>query len=116
MKNQPKEFGFKKNNFFSFLAAMMLAYQPISSLATINLLVYQGTTAAKRIFDVIDEPIETYEVGQQATMAASDECRCNSLRELEPSPDANEPDGAPSLPGEKRTMIQGPMIENRRNR
>jgi len=47
------------NNFFSFLAAMMLAYQPIRSLATINLLVYQGTTAAKRIFDVIDEPIET---------------------------------------------------------
>ena len=46
------------NNFFSFLAAMMLAYQPIRSLATINMLIYQGTTAAKRIFDVIDEPIE----------------------------------------------------------
>jgi len=47
------------NNFFSFLAAMMLAYQPIRSLATINMMIYQGTTAAKRIFDVIDEPIET---------------------------------------------------------
>jgi len=47
------------NNFFSFLAAMMLAYQPIRSLATINMLIYQGTTAAKRIFDVVDEPIET---------------------------------------------------------
>ncbi|MDB9760518.1 ABC transporter ATP-binding protein/permease [Pelagibacteraceae bacterium] len=47
------------NNFFSFLAAMMLAYQPIRSLATINMAIYQGTAAAKRIFDVIDEPVKT---------------------------------------------------------
>ena len=47
------------NSFFSFLAAMMLAYQPIRSLATINMTIYQGATAAKRIFSVIDEPIET---------------------------------------------------------
>ena len=47
------------NNFFSFLAAMMLAYQPIRSIATINITIYQGSAAAKRIFDVIDEPIET---------------------------------------------------------
>ena len=47
------------NNFFSFLAAMMLAYQPIRSLATINMTIYQGSAAAKRIFEVIDEPIET---------------------------------------------------------
>ena len=46
------------NNFFSLLASMMLAYQPIRSLATINMVIYQGTTAAKRIFTVIDEPIE----------------------------------------------------------
>jgi subfamily B ATP-binding cassette protein MsbA len=45
------------NNFFSFLAAMMLAYQPIRSLATINMLAYQGCAAAKRVFDVIDKPI-----------------------------------------------------------
>ena len=47
------------NNFFSFLTAMMLAYQPIRSLATINMTIYQGSTAAKRIFSIIDEPIET---------------------------------------------------------
>ena len=46
------------NNFFSFLAAMMLAYQPIRSLATINMLAYQGSAAAKRIFSVIDKSIE----------------------------------------------------------
>mgnify|MGYP006076114637 CR=1 FL=1 len=46
------------NNFFSFLAAMMLAYQPIRSLATINMVAYQGTAAAKRVFAVIDSPIK----------------------------------------------------------
>ena len=49
------------NNFFSFLAAMMLAYQPIRSLATINLAVYQGATAFKRISEVIDKKIEIKE-------------------------------------------------------
>ena len=47
------------NNFFSFLTAMMLAYQPIRSLATINMTIFQGATAAKRIFLILDEPIET---------------------------------------------------------
>ncbi len=46
------------NNFFSFLAAMMLSYQPIRSLATINMVAYQGAAASKRIFAVIDEPID----------------------------------------------------------
>ena len=46
------------NNFFSFLAAMMLAYQPIRSLATLNMVAYQGSAAANRIFSVIDKPIE----------------------------------------------------------
>ncbi len=45
------------NNFFSFLAAMMLAYQPIRSLATINMVAYQGAAAAKRIYSEIDKPI-----------------------------------------------------------
>ena len=46
------------NSFFSFLAAMMLAYQPIRSLATINMAAYQGATAFKRISDIIDKNIE----------------------------------------------------------
>ena len=45
------------NNFFSFLAAMMLAYQPIRSLATINMAAYQGATAFKRVSSVIDKKI-----------------------------------------------------------
>ena len=43
------------NNFFSFLAAMMLAYQPVRSLATINITIGQGLSAASRILPVIDE-------------------------------------------------------------
>ena len=43
------------NNFFSFLAAMMLAYQPVRSLATINMAVNQGLSAAKRILPIIDK-------------------------------------------------------------
>mgnify|MGYP001403228298 FL=1 len=46
------------NQFFSFLAAMMLAYQPIRSLATINMVVFSGAAGAKRIYKVIDEPIK----------------------------------------------------------
>ena len=42
------------NNFFSFLAAMMLAYQPVKSLATINVGVFQGLSAGKRIIPIID--------------------------------------------------------------
>ncbi|OUV60916.1 MAG: ABC transporter permease [Candidatus Pelagibacter sp. TMED128] len=45
------------NNFFSFLAAMMLAYQPIRSLATLNMVAYQGAAASKRINTEIDKPI-----------------------------------------------------------
>ncbi len=46
------------NQFFSFLAAMMLAYQPIRSLATLNMIFYQGAAAFKRIAKVIDKKIE----------------------------------------------------------
>ena len=46
------------NSFFSFLAAMMLSYQPIRSLATINMIAYEGGAAFKRIANIIDAPIE----------------------------------------------------------
>jgi subfamily B ATP-binding cassette protein MsbA len=49
------------NNFFSFLAAMMLAYQPVRSLATLNITISQGLSAASRILPVIDEKSELVE-------------------------------------------------------
>jgi subfamily B ATP-binding cassette protein MsbA len=42
------------SSFFSFLAAMMLAYQPVRSLATLNIGVNQGIAAAKRILPIVD--------------------------------------------------------------
>jgi len=43
------------SNFFSFLAAMMLAYQPVRSLATLNIVIQQGLAGARRILPVIDD-------------------------------------------------------------
>ncbi len=43
------------NNFFSFLAAMMLAYQPVRSLSTLNMVLNQGLSAASRIIPIIDQ-------------------------------------------------------------
>ena len=43
------------SNFFSFLAAMMLAYQPVRSLATLNIVVQQGLAGARRVIPVIDD-------------------------------------------------------------
>ena len=42
------------NNFFSFLSAMMLAYQPVRSLATLNMTINTGLSAAKRILPIVD--------------------------------------------------------------
>ena len=49
------------NNFFSFLAAMMLAYQPVRALATLNIGVNQGISAAKRILPIIDNKKNIFE-------------------------------------------------------
>ena len=46
------------NSFFSFLAAMMLAYQPVRSLATINISIQQGLAGAKKVLPIIDESPE----------------------------------------------------------
>ena len=43
------------NNFFSFLAAMMLAYQPVRALSTLNMIYNQGLASASRILPIIDQ-------------------------------------------------------------
>jgi subfamily B ATP-binding cassette protein MsbA len=45
-------------SFFSFLAAMMLAYQPVRSLATLNISIQQGIAGAKKVLPIIDEEPE----------------------------------------------------------
>ncbi len=49
------------NNFFSFLAAMMLAYQPVRSLATLNIAIQQGISGANRVLPIIDDVPEVSE-------------------------------------------------------
>ncbi|MBD1136728.1 ABC transporter ATP-binding protein [Pelagibacterales bacterium SAG-MED49] len=46
------------NNFFSFLAAMMLAYQPVKSLAKVNVGIGQGLAGATRVLPIIDSKNE----------------------------------------------------------
>ena len=48
-------------NFFSFLAAMMLAYQPVRSLSTLNMVLNQGISAAVRILPIIDNENKIYD-------------------------------------------------------
>ena len=48
------------NNFFSFLAAMMLAYQPVKTLTKVNVGIGQGLSAAERILPIIDSQNEIY--------------------------------------------------------
>ena len=47
--------------FVSFLTALMMAYQPIKALAGINLVIQEGLTAAKRIYEIIDQKNEVYQ-------------------------------------------------------
>lgn len=47
--------------FVSFLAALMLAYQPVRALAGINIGLQEGITAAKRVYEIIDQKNEIYQ-------------------------------------------------------
>jgi subfamily B ATP-binding cassette protein MsbA len=40
--------------FFSFIAALLFAYQPMKSLASLNSVLQEGLAAAQRIFDLLD--------------------------------------------------------------
>jgi len=61
-------------NFFSFLAAMMLAYQPVRSLSTMNMILKQGISAANRILPIIDNrnKIADHEDSQDINITHSD--------------------------------------------
>ena len=47
--------------FVSFLAALMLAYQPVRALSNINIGVQEGIACAKRIYELIDEKNEIHQ-------------------------------------------------------
>ena len=41
-------------SFFSFLTALMLAYQPVKALSGVNIGINEGLTAARRIYELLD--------------------------------------------------------------
>ena len=60
------------NNFFSFLAAMMLAYQPVRTLASLNVIVNQGLSAANRILPIIDAKNTIFNLPEAKEIKISD--------------------------------------------
>tara|TARA_B100000925_G_scaffold13697_1_gene9543 strand:+ start:294 stop:2036 length:1743 start_codon:yes stop_codon:yes gene_type:complete len=60
------------NNFFSFLAAMMLAYQPVKTLTKVNVAIEQGLAAAKRIIPIIDTENEIKENSKSKNLVFSE--------------------------------------------
>ena len=60
------------SNFFSFLAAMMLAYQPVRSLATLNISIQQGLAGARNVLPIIDEVPEVKDVSNAKKLSVSD--------------------------------------------
>jgi len=56
------------NEFISFLGAMMLAFQPLRSLSQINTYMQEGFSAALRIFDLLDRPVDIIEIENLAEL------------------------------------------------
>ena len=67
--------------FFSFITALLLAYQPVKSLATLNASLQEGLAAAQRVFDVLDiEPAIRDRPGASALRIAGGEVRLSQVR------------------------------------
>ena len=56
------------SNFFSFLAAMMLAYQPVRSLSTLHMEIQKGLSGARRLLPIIDETPSVKEIPEAKTL------------------------------------------------
>ncbi len=52
------KFGYTPGNFFSFLTAILLLYEPVKSLSRLNNSLQEGIAAGTRIFDILDEKPE----------------------------------------------------------
>ena len=96
-------------NFFSFLAAMMLAYQPVRSLATLNITIQQGITGAKRVLPIIDDERQIEEK-VHAKELIIEKGKINFLNVNFSYPNNNEEvlkNISLEMPGEKMTALVG---------
>jgi len=66
---------------FSFITALLLAYQPMKSLANLNASLQEGLAAAQRIFEVLDiEPTIRDRPGARPLRIAGGEIRFSNVR------------------------------------
>jgi subfamily B ATP-binding cassette protein MsbA len=66
---------------FSFITALLLAYQPLKSLANLNASLQEGLAAAQRIFEVLDvEPAIRDMPGARALRITGGEIRFDNVR------------------------------------
>ena len=66
---------------FSFITALLLAYQPLKSLANLNASLQEGLAAAQRVFEVLDvEPTIRDMPGARPLRVAGGEIRFESVR------------------------------------
>jgi ATP-binding cassette, subfamily B, bacterial MsbA len=56
-------------NFFSFLAALILLYEPVKRLSGINNLIQQGMAAAFRVYEILDTPGEIHAASGGVSLA-----------------------------------------------
>ncbi len=97
------------SNFFSFLAAMMLAYQPVRSLATLNITVQQGLSGAKRVLPIIDDKPEITDKSNSNELMVSngeidfENIKFNYLKDEKPILNSL----SISIPGKKMTALVG---------
>ncbi|MGH7093506.1 MAG: ABC transporter transmembrane domain-containing protein, partial [Stellaceae bacterium] len=67
--------------FFSFITALLLAYQPLKSLANLNASLQEGLAAAQRVFGVLDiEPAIRDAPGAQPLRLSGGEVRLDAVR------------------------------------
>src|SRR5436305_14515893 len=66
---------------FSFITALLLAYQPLKSLANLNASLQEGLAAAQRIFEVLDlEPTIRDMPGAKPLHVAGGDIRFDNVR------------------------------------
>ena len=66
--------------FFSFITALLLAYQPMKTLANLNASLQEGLAAAQRIFALVDMEPEIRDAPDAEAILRSTVCRIPPFR------------------------------------
>ncbi len=97
------------NEFISFLGAMMLAFQPLRSLAQINTYMQEGFSAAIRVFDLLDRPVNIEEKeGANELIITNGEIQFNEVSLAYKNNETILKDINLSIPSNSITALVGP--------